>query len=244
MGWEGKCTVCCASDTDIRSHCCSSIAAVEWLSTNSLSNLRLRLPPGSTISFNFHCRHPTWRVKHPLGCPLRHIQCISSYLPKLNNTAFPDNSITASCNAIIVFNINILLLQLNYFRTFHWAVKCFCFSSQFFIKMTQTVLLRGRKCISFSKWQVRSVVISSEERWVLKCLFEPWGPIKKGEEMTLFSLHHNSNFLGLVPPALWRDPGHCARGRRGKTEWITHPGKTDVQCGVFVFHTHTFSLMI
>lgn len=59
--------------------------------------------------------------------------------------------------------------------------------------------------------------------------------------MTLFSFHHNSNFLGLVPPALWRDPGHCAGGRRGKTERITHPGKTDVQCGVFVFSpTHLF----
>ena len=119
-----------------------------------------------------------------------------------------------------------------------------------FVRMTQTILLRGRKCISFSKWQVRSVVILSEERWVLKCLFEPRSLIKKGEGMTLFSLHHNSNFLGLVPPALWRDPGHCAGGRRGKTEWITHPGKTDVQCVVLVFslslslshtraHTHT-----
>lgn len=114
----------------------------------------------------------------------------------------------------------------------------------FVIRVTQTILLRCRKCISFSKWQVRSVVILSEERWVLKCLFEPCSLIKKGEEMTLFSLHHNSNFLGLVPPALWRDPGHCAGGRRGKTERITHPGKTDVQCGVLVLSlsltcTHT-----
>lgn len=119
-----------------------------------------------------------------------------------------------------------------------------CFPSQSLSGVTQTILLRARKCISFSKWQVRSVVILSEERWALKCLFEPRGLIKKkkGEEMTLFSLHHNSNFLGLVPPALWRDPGHCAGGRRGKTERITHPGKTDVQCGVLVFsltHTHT-----
>lgn len=116
------------------------------------------------------------------------------------------------------------------------------FSFPIFVRVTQSILLRGRKCISFSRWQVRSVVILSEERWVLKCLFEPRGLIKKGEEMTLFSLHHNSNFLGLVPPALWRDPGHCAGGRRGKTERITHPGKTDVHCGVLVFsliHTHT-----
>lgn len=64
---------------------------------------------------------------------------------------------------------------------------------------------------------------------------------KKSEEMTLFSLHQNSNFLGLVPPALWRDPGHCAGGRRGKTEWITHPGKTDAHCGVLAFFFHTIS---
>lgn len=116
------------------------------------------------------------------------------------------------------------------------------FSFPIFVRVTQSILLRGTKCISFSRWQVRSVVILSEERWVLKCVFEPRGLIKKGEEMTLFSLHHNSNFLGLVPPALWRDPGHCAGGRRGKTERITHPGKTDVQCGVLVFsltYTHT-----
>lgn len=212
----------------------------------TLHQLIIKPPPATSTWIHHQLQFPLQAPHLESETPTRlspeaHSEHFSD-LPKLNNTAFPDNSITASCNAIIVFNINILLLQLNYFRTFHWAVKCFCFSSQFFIKMTQTVLLRGRKCISFSKWQVRSVVISSEERWVLKCLFEPWGPIKKGEEMTLFSLHHNSNFLGLVPPALWRDPGHCAGGRRGKTEWITHPGKTDVQCGVFVFHTHTLFL--
>lgn len=66
--------------------------------------------------------------------------------------------------------------------------------------------------------------------------------------MTLFSLYHNSYFLGLVPPALWRDPGHCAAGGWGATERITHPGKTDVHCGVCYFfpkpkHTHFFFLI-
>lgn len=67
---------------------------------------------------------------------------------------------------------------------------------------------------------------------------------KKGE-MTLFSLHHDSNFLGLVPPALWRDPGHCAGSRRGETERATHPGKSEPLCGLRVrqinmhVHTHT-----
>lgn len=52
--------------------------------------------------------------------------------------------------------------------------------------------------------------------------------------MTLFSLHHGSNFPWLVPPALWRDPGHRAAGGRGKTERVAHPGKTDAHCGVIV----------
>lgn len=56
----------------------------------------------------------------------------------------------------------------------------------------------------------------------------------KHKEMTLFSLHHASNFPGLVPPALWRDPGHRAAGGRGKTERVAHPGKTDAHCGVIV----------
>lgn len=74
---------------------------------------------------------------------------------------------------------------------------------------------------------------------------------KKGE-MTLFSLHHDSNFLGLVPPALWRDPGHCAGSRRGETERATHPGKSEPLCGLRVrqinmhihmyTHTHTNTL--
>lgn len=57
--------------------------------------------------------------------------------------------------------------------------------------------------------------------------------------MTLFSLHHHSNFLRLLPPALWRDPGHCAGGRRGETERIAHPGKSELLCGVRVLHMHT-----
>lgn len=56
--------------------------------------------------------------------------------------------------------------------------------------------------------------------------------------MTLFSLHHHSNFLRLVPPALWRDPGHCAGSRRGETERITHPGKSELLCGVSSSHAH------
>lgn len=61
---------------------------------------------------------------------------------------------------------------------------------------------------------------------------------KKGGGMTLFSLHHHSNFLRLLPPALWRDPGHCAGGRRGETERIAHPGESELLCGVRVLHTH------
>lgn len=56
--------------------------------------------------------------------------------------------------------------------------------------------------------------------------------------MTLFSFHHNSNFPRLVPPALWRDPGHCAGSRRRKTERITHPGKTGAQCDCSFTCTH------
>lgn len=56
--------------------------------------------------------------------------------------------------------------------------------------------------------------------------------------MTLFSLHHGSNFLGLVPPALWRDPGHCAGSRWGETERVTHPGKSEPLCGLRVLHMH------
>lgn len=59
-------------------------------------------------------------------------------------------------------------------------------------------------------------------------------PLIKQKEMTLFSLHHGSNFPWLVPPALWRDPGHRAAGGRGKTERVAHPGKTDAHCGVIV----------
>lgn len=61
------------SDTDIRSHCYSCMAAVEWLSSNSLLKLHLWLPPGYTISSNFQCTLPTWSVKHPPGFPLRQI---------------------------------------------------------------------------------------------------------------------------------------------------------------------------
>lgn len=100
--------------------------------------------------------------------------------------------------------------------------------------------LGAEKVISFAKCQVRDVVILSEKWRVLKYLFESHSLIKKrGVEMTLFSFHHNSNFPRLVPPALWRDPGHCAGSRRGKTERITHPGKTDAQCGVIVLSPHT-----
>lgn len=62
---------------------------------------------------------------------------------------------------------------------------------------------------------------------------------KKKRKMTLFSLHHDSNFLRLVPPALWRDPGHCAGSWRGETERITHPGKNELLCGMRVLHTCT-----
>lgn len=145
---------------------------------------------------------------------------------------FPNCTTTSTydCYWVLLDWLFVLIIKQNlyYFDTIHCYWKILMFSFPIFVRLTQTILLRGRKCISFSKWQVRSVVILSEERWVLKCVFEPRSLIKKGKEMTLFSLHHNSNFLGLVPPALWRDPGHCAAGRRGKTERITHPGKTDV----------------
>lgn len=114
-----------------------------------------------------------------------------------------------------------------------------------FVRATQTILVRGGKIISFA------------EVWSQGCCSFVWRVInfemslstpqsnKKRGEMTLFSLHHNSNFLRLVPPALWRDPRHCAGSRRRKTERITHPGKTD--WGVIVLSitlTHTCTLSV
>ena len=69
---------------------------------------------------------------------------------------------------IIIIIIIIMVLPLSW-----W------FPNPIVVRVTQTILLRGRKCISFAKCGVRSVVILSEERWVLKCLFEPCGLIKK-----------------------------------------------------------------
>lgn len=113
------------------------------------------------------------------------------------------------------------------------------------------VLAKGRKVINSAKCQVCDIVILSEW-WAPKslsdlsspppppcCLFLFFlffflHPLIKQKEMTLFSLHHGSNFPWLVPPALWRDPGHRAAGGRGKTERVAHPGKTDAHCGVIV----------
>lgn len=77
------------------------------------------------------------------------------------------------------------------------------------------------------------------------CLWRRLSDFIKKEEKWLFSLHHDSNFLGLVPPALWRDPGHCAGSRRGETERVTHPGKSEPLCGLRVpymyMHTQTLT---
>lgn len=59
--------------------------------------------------------------------------------------------------------------------------------------------------------------------------------------MTLFSLHHDSNFPGLVPPALWRHPGHCAGSWRGETERVTHPGKNEPLYGLRVLYMHMYT---
>lgn len=75
-----------------------------------------------------------------------------------------------------------------------------------------------------------------------KCLFEPRSLIKNRKKIrgcrrnnSPLSLHHNSNFPRLFPPALWRDPGHCAGGGRRATERITHPGKTAFRDGCWKF---------
>lgn len=84
--------------------------------------------------------------------------------------------------------------------------------------------------------------LKSDDLWNVSLKATVW-LYKKGGEMTLFSRHHGSNFLGLVPAALWRDPGHCAGSRRGETERVTHPGKSEPFCGLRVLrmhmHTHT-----
>lgn len=57
-----------------------------------------------------------------------------------------------------------------------------------FVKVTQTNCC-GPECVFvFFVWQVRCVVILSEDRWELKCLFEPHGLIKKKEWKWLSSL--------------------------------------------------------
>lgn len=118
---------------------------------------------------------------------------------------------------------------------------------KFFTRATQAILVRGGKIISFA--EVWSQGCCSFVWRVINFEMSLWTPQsnKKRGEMTLFSLHHNSNFLRLVPPALWRDPRHCAGSRRRKTERITHPGKTDVRWGVIVLSvtlTHTCTLSV
>lgn len=121
---------CCMLNTDIRSPCCSTIAAVEWLSSNSLPNLHLWLPPGYTISSNFHCRHPTWRIKHPPGFSLR--QKKQSYV---RWHQYCTTTKYKWCIIIIMIVIIVMLLFLTFslgVKTFYYFTsKSWCFPYQF-----------------------------------------------------------------------------------------------------------------
>ena len=144
--WQKKnLSVCCASNTDIRSHC-SSIAAVERVSSNSLPNLHLWLPPGYTISSNFYCRHPTWRVKP--GCPLRQFQSFSLYPPKKPHVAPPWWHHYSYYIQLYIFDL--LSWLLGFTVNFVWLLFMdLMYYFLLYVRVTQTILLWARQCIHF-----------------------------------------------------------------------------------------------
>lgn len=132
-----------------QSRCYSCMAAVEWLSSNSLLKLHLWLPPGYTISSNFQCTYPTWSVKHPPGSPLEaNTACLFRIHPNKNMLLL---GVPISAATVIPifggFRFQIACVKIN--KNWQLTGESWCFPLQFLSGVAQLFQMRSTVCDHF-----------------------------------------------------------------------------------------------